>query len=107
MTKSRLSSRPQTRIRSPPVSGPLARSRRGSRPPASAGLIPVRTVSGSRADAERVDPELGGSCGDASVLLAVLEKIFVVLLLRGDVSVLIAAAEIFICGASNICGASC
>ena len=57
----------------------------------------MRTLSGSRADAERVDPELGGSCGDASVLFLV--KIFVVLLLRGDVSALLAAGEIFICGA--------
>ena len=56
-----------------------------------------RTLSGSCADAVRVDPELGGSCGDASVLFLV--KIFVVLLLRGDVSALLAAGEIFICGA--------
>ena len=47
----------------------LARSRRGSRSPASAGPIPARTLSGLCADAVRVDPELGGSCGDASVLL--------------------------------------
>ena len=53
----------------------------------------MRTLSGSRADAERVDPELGGSCGDAAVLLAVLEKSFVLLLLRGDVSVLLAVLE--------------
>ena len=72
-----LSSRPQTGIRSPSISGPrpsfLARFRRRSSPPASAGPIPVRTLSGSRADAERVDPELGGSCGDASVLFAAEE----------------------------------
>ena len=59
----------------------------------------MRTLSGSRTDDERVDPELGGSCGDAPVLLAVLQKIFAVVLLRGDVSVLIAAGEIFNCGA--------
>ena len=57
-----LPSRPQTGIRSPPISGPrpsfLARSRRGSRSPASAGPIPTRTHSGSRAAAERSDPEL-------------------------------------------------
>ena len=57
-----LSSRPQTVIRSPPISGPrpsfLARFRCGSRPPASAGPIPVRTLSGSRAAAEHSDPEL-------------------------------------------------
>ena len=73
------SSRPQTGIRSPPISGPrpsfLPRSRCGSRSPASAGPIPVRTLSRSCADAERVDPELGGSCGDASVLLAAGEDI--------------------------------
>ena len=93
-----LSSRPQTGIPSPPTSGPrpsfLARFRCGSRPPASAGPIPVRTLSGSRADdTERVDPELGGSCGDASLLLAALEKSFLGLLLRGDVSVLLAVLE--------------
>ena len=73
-----LSSWPQTGIRSPPISGPrpsfLPRSRCGSRSPASAGPIPVRTLSRSCADAERVDPELGGSCGDASVLLAAAEN---------------------------------
>ena len=31
--------------------------------------ISARTLSGSCADVVRVDPELGGSCGDASVLL--------------------------------------
>ena len=66
-----LSSRPQTGIRSPSISGPrpsfLARFRCRSRP--------VRTLSGSRADAERVDPELGGSCGDASVLFAAGEDL--------------------------------
>ena len=35
----------------------------------------MRTLSGSRADAERVDPELGGSCGDASVLLSAGEDL--------------------------------
>ena len=74
-----LSSRPQTGIRSPPISGPrpsfLARSRRGSRSPASAGPIPARTLSGSCADALRVGPELAGSCGDASVLLVAGEDI--------------------------------
>ena len=57
-----LSSRPQTGIRSPPISGPrpsfLGRSRCGSHPPASAGPIPVRTLSGSGAAAEHSDPEL-------------------------------------------------
>ena len=47
----------------------LARSRRGSRSPASAGPIPARTLSGSCAGAVRVGPELGRSCGNASVLL--------------------------------------
>ena len=61
-----LSSRPLTGIRSSPISGPrsslLARSRRGSRCPASAGPIPVRTLSGSRAAAEQSDPELRSFC---------------------------------------------
>ena len=74
-----LSSRPQTGIRSPLISGPrpsfLARSRRGSRSPASAGPIPARTLSGSCADAVRVDPELGACCGDASVLLVAGEDL--------------------------------
>ena len=44
----------------------------------------------------RVNPELGGSCGDASVH-SLLEKIFVVLLLlRGDGPILVAAREIFV-----------
>ena len=55
----------------------------------------------ARADTERVDPELCGSCGDASVVLAVPEKSFV--LLRGDVSVLFTrcAGEIFVGRAWN------
>ena len=36
----------------------LARSLRGSRSPASVGPIPARALSGSRATAERSDPEL-------------------------------------------------
>ena len=74
-----LSSRPQTGIRSPSISGRRpsfhAHFRCRSRPPASAGPIPVRTLSGSRADAERVDPELGGSCRDASILFAAGEDL--------------------------------
>ena len=50
-------------------------SRRVSRSPASAGPIPARTLSGSCADAVRVDPELGGYCGNASVLLVAGEDI--------------------------------
>ena len=57
-----LSSRPQTGIRSPPISGPrpsfLARSGRGSCYLASAGPVPSRTLSGSRAAAEQSDSEL-------------------------------------------------
>ena len=70
---------PQTGIRSPPISGPrpsfIARSRHESRSPASSGPIPPRTLSGSCADAVRVDPELGGSCADASVLLVAGEDL--------------------------------
>ena len=62
IAKFRLSSRPQTGIGWPLVSGPrpsfLARSRRGSRFPASAGPIPARKLSKSRAAAEQSDPEL-------------------------------------------------
>ena len=37
--------------------------------------ISARTLSGSCADVVRVDPELGGSCGDASVLPAAGENL--------------------------------
>ena len=37
--------------------------------------IPARTLSGSCADAVRVDPELGASCGDASVQLVAGEDL--------------------------------
>ena len=62
-----------------------------------------RTLSGSCADAVRVDPELGGSCGDASVLLVGREH------LCGAVvaSVLLAAREIFVVPEIFICGACC
>ena len=74
-----LSSRRQTGLHSPPISGPrpllLARSRRVSRSPASTGPISARTLSGSCADAVRVDRELGGSCGNASVLLVAGEDL--------------------------------
>ena len=83
----------QTRFRSESVRRPcdrfLARSSRGSR--SSASSIPpisrARTL-GSCAAAERVNPELGGSCGNVETLRS-LRKVFVVLLLfRGDDSVL-------------------
>ena len=61
-----LSSRPQTGIRSPPISGPrpsfVARSRRGYGSPASAGPIPARTLLGSRAAAKQSDPEVRSFC---------------------------------------------
>ena len=66
----------------------LARSSRGSRPPASAPHFPPACALGSSAVAERSDLEVGGSCGDASALLAAEDD------MRGAV-----AAERDICGA--------
>ena len=94
-------SRPQTGIRSPAMSGPrpsfLARSRRGPRSPASAGPIPARTLSGSCADAVRVDPELGVSCGDVSVLLVAGEDLCcAVVAPRRCLGPILATREIFV-----------
>ena len=75
----RLSSRRQTGIRWPPVSGPrlslLARSRPGSRSPASTGLIPARALSGSRAATEQSNPEPRSFhliCGDGDTCQLIL-----------------------------------
>ena len=57
----------------------------------------MRTLAGSIADAERVDPNWA-DLAEMPRFYSLLEKIFVVLLLRGDVSVLLAAGEMFICG---------
>ena len=87
----------------------LARSSRGSRSSASALSIPRARMLESPAAAARVDLEQGGSCGDGETLTS-LRKIFVVLLLiRGDDSVLHSLLETF-CGAFGAveaCDATC
>ena len=98
----------QTGFRSESVRRPrdrfLVRSSRGSRSSASAPLIPGARTLGSRA-AERVDLELGGSCGDGETTRS-LGKIFVVLLLlRGDESALYSLLETYLCGACWVVGA--
>ena len=82
----------QTRFRSESLPRPrgyfLARSFCGSGSSASAPPIPRARTLGSRAAAEYVDLELGGSRGDGETVRA-LRKIFVVLLLiRGNYLVL-------------------
>ena len=75
----------------------LARSPRGSRSPASAGPIPARTLSGPCADAVHVDPELGGSCGGASVLLVAGEDLCgAIVARRRCLGPIIASREIFV-----------
>ena len=73
-----------------------ARSSPGSRSSASAPPIPRTRTLGSRAAVERVDLELGGSCGDGEASRS-LRKIVVVLLLpRGDDSVLHSLLETYL-----------
>ena len=90
----------QTGFRSEYVRRPryrfLARSSRGSRSSASASPIPSAQTLGSRAATERVDLELGESCGDGKTLTS-LRKIFVVLLLlRGGNLVLHSLLETYL-----------
>ena len=91
----------QTRFRSESVRRPcdrfLARSSRGSRSSASSiPPIPRARTLGSSAAAERVNPELGGSGGNVETLRS-LRKVFVVLLLfRGDDSVLHSMLETYL-----------
>ena len=59
--------------------------------------ISARTLSGSCADVVRVDPELGGSCGDASVLLVAGEDLCgAVVAPRRCLGPILAAREIFV-----------
>ena len=82
----------QTEFRSESVRRPrdrfLARSSRGLRSSASAPPIPRARTLGSRAAAERVDLELGGSCGNGETSRSLTKIVAVLLLLRGDDSVL-------------------
>ena len=84
----------QTRFHSESLRGSrgrfLARSSRGSRPSASAPHFPPARTLGSSAAVERSDLEVGGSCGDASALLAAEDD------MRGAV-----AAERDFCGAES------
>ena len=66
----------------------LARSSRGSRSSASTPSISRTRTLGSRAAAERVDLELGGSCGDDETPTSLRKILVVLLLIRGDESVL-------------------